>query len=292
MNEIEYIDRSSGQKQIEAVPGGSFLKFLYGGNVLGKLSLWVLIKRKLFSTLGGWYMNSKSSEKRIIPFVEQYEIDLNDYHIPQDGFKHFNDFFYRKIKGHCRPVEEGIVSPADGKLLVFPTIQDSHLFFVKGQQFSLSSFLNSDSLADKYANGSMAIIRLAPVDYHRYHFPVSGMAGENKKIKGAYYSVSPLALRKRMRIFCENKREFMEVQSEEYGDVLICDVGATLTGGIIQTYQSGKLVEKGDEKGYFAFGGSTLILLFEKMIQFSEDLVVNTKNGFETTIKMGEQIGE
>ena len=146
-------------------------------------------------------------------------------------------------------------------------------------------------MATKYDGGAMAIIRLAPVDYHRYHFPVSGIASKNTKIKGAYYSVSPLALRQRMRIFCENKREYSIVDSHNYGQVLICDVGATLTGSIIQTYEANSTVQKGDEKGYFAFGGSTLIILFEQgKIQFDQDLIENTKGGCETTIKMGEQI--
>ena len=84
----------------------------------------------------------------------------------------------------------------------------------------------------------------------------------------------------------------MTVESPEYGKVLICDVGATLTGSIVQTYPENSRVSKGDEKGFFAFGGSTLILLFEAgKIKFSSDLITNTQDGNETTIKMGEQIG-
>ena len=140
MDEIEYINRNTGQKEVEAVPGGHFLKFLYGGNALGKLSLWLLIKRKLFSVLGGSYMNSKSSRKRINPFIEQYNIALTDYQVPSAGFKHFNDFFYRKIKPENRPVGEGVVSAADGKILVFNEVNDSAAFFVKGSPFSLDTF--------------------------------------------------------------------------------------------------------------------------------------------------------
>lgn len=292
MDQIDYIVRESGEQAIEQVPGGGLMRFLYGGNPLGKLALWMLIKRKLFSQIGGWYMSSKRSAKRVAPFVKDYNVPIEIYYSPGVGYKSFNQFFYRKIKPEYRPIEEGVVSSADGKILVFPEIKDSHQFFVKGQPFDINTFLNDVTLAEQYLDGAMAIIRLAPVDYHRYHFPISGQVSENTKIRGAYYSVSPLALRKRLEIFCENKREFAIVNSKDNGKVLICDVGATLTGSIIQTYQSNTNIEKGDEKGYFAFGGSTLILLFEKgKVTFNDDLISNTKAGFETTIKMGEQIG-
>ena len=293
MGNIIYINRKTGEKETEQVPGDRFMQFLYGGNIFGKFSLWLLIKRKLFSKIGGRYMNSKASQSKIKPFVEKYSVPLDEYHIPKNDFKHFNDFFYRKIKAEARPVLDGVISPADGKILVFNTIDKSSEFFVKGLPFSLEAFLNDKTLANQYDAGAMAIIRLAPVDYHRYHFPLSGKIGENIKIKGDYYSVSPLALRQKTRIFCENKREYAILDTNQYGKVLICDVGATLTGSIIQTYKPNTKIEKGDEKGYFAFGGSTLILLFEKdSIKFDSDLVSNTKNGFETTIKMGETIAQ
>lgn len=291
MNDIIYIDRKTNKKQTEKVPGGKLLKFLYGGNLLGKLSLWILIKRKYFSILGGMYMDSKMSQKKIDSFVKDYQMNMDEYFIPKEGFKNFNEFFFRKIKPEFRPLGSKVVSPADGKILVFNSVSDTTSFFVKGEEFNTGSFLRNELLKVKYEQGSMAIIRLAPVDYHRYHFPVGGEVSENVKIKGAFYSVSPFALLKSLRIFCENKREYSTVSSGEFGDVLICDVGATLTGSIIQTYKANTIIEKGSEKGYFAFGGSTLVLLFEKgKIKFSEDLVSNTNNGFETTIKMGETI--
>ena len=101
-----------------------------------------------------------------------------------------------------------------------------------------------------------------------------------------------MALQQNMRIFLQNKREYCTLKTEEFGDVLLCDVGATLTGSIIQTYKPGKPVKKGDEKGHFAFGGSTVVILFEKgKVKFDDDLLENTKNGLETTVRMGEKIG-
>lgn len=293
MEEIKFKVRGSSDVVTEKVPGGGFLSFLYGGNPLGKLSLFLLVKRKVFSVGFGKYMSSSRSKKKITPFVEKHKIDLNEYVQPDNGYQSFNDFFYRNIKPSSRPLEDGVVSPADGRVVAFNSITATKKFFIKGSEFDVKSFLCDDKLAAKYVDGAMLIVRLAPVDYHRYHFPVSGVVGPSNIIEGYYYSVSPLALRKKTEIFCQNQREYSIQKSKEYGDVLICDVGATLTGGIVQTYDVGELAEKGSEKGYFAFGGSTIILLFEKgKIKFSSDLISNTNDGYETFLKMGQSIGD
>ena len=130
------------------------------------------------------------------------------------------------------------------------------------------------------------------MDYHRFHFPVSGKISPNKKIDGDYYSVNPFALRKKAEIFCLNKREYSILSNPLFGDVVMSEVGATMVGRIVQTFKA-STVNKGEEKGYFKFGGSTVVLLFEKSkIRIDEDLLINTAKGYETTVKMGERIGE
>ena len=293
MQEIKYISRESGQFITEKVPSGGMMRFLYSQNVMGRFLLWAIIKRRVLSVIVGWYMSSSLSSRSVHKFVKKYDIDLSDYIVPESGFKHFNRFFYRKIKPEARPIQDGIVSPADGKILVFPSIDKAQLFYVKGERFNLEKFLNDASLAEKYHGGAMAIVRLAPTDYHRFHFPISGYVGENQRLEGDYYSVSPLALRQNMRIFCENKRAYVTLDSEELGQVIVSEVGATLTGGIIQSHWPNIDVKKGEEKGFFAFGGSTVIVLFQKgKMTFSDDLLKNTENGFETSVKMGETIGD
>ncbi|WP_204273758.1 phosphatidylserine decarboxylase [Draconibacterium mangrovi] len=291
METIKYIERASGEVKTENVPGEGMLKWLYAPGS-GKAALNLLFKRKIVSAMGGWYMNSRLSAKRIPKFVNEHRINLNECEISDiQHFKSFNDFFYRKLKPGARPLQEGVVSPADGKILAFQSMKDIPSFFIKGSEFNLQTFLGDESLAQKYEAGAMAIVRLAPADYHRYHFPASGKASESHKINGHYYSVSPLALRGSLKIFCENKREHCTLSTEEFGDILIVDVGATMVGSIIQTYEANSKVNKGDEKGYFAFGGSTLVLLFEKgTITFDSDLIENTKKGMETTVKVGEKI--
>ncbi|WP_343333499.1 phosphatidylserine decarboxylase [Draconibacterium aestuarii] len=291
MNTISYIDRTSQETRTENVPSEGLLKWLYSSST-GKAALHILFKRKLVSQLGGWYMDTRLSAKRIKKFVHEHNINLDECQISDASqFKTFNHFFARKLKKDARQIGENIVSPADGKILVFQSLNDVPNFFIKGSEFTLSSFLQNEELAKKYEGGAMAIIRLAPADYHRFHFPASGNVSASVPIKGYYFSVSPLALQGSLKIFCENYREYCTLKTQEYGDLLISDVGATMVGSIIQTYRGNSEITKGEEKGYFAFGGSTLVILFEKgKIIFDKDLISNTKNGLETTVRMGENI--
>lgn len=293
METISYIDRASKETKTEKVPGEGMLKWLYT-SATGKAALNLLIKRKIISSIGGWYMDTKLSAKRIPAFVKEHNINLAECQISDaSNFKTFNQFFYRKLKTDARIIGKNVVSPADGKILAFQSLSHISSFFVKGSEFTLSSFLQNERLAKKYDEGSMAIIRLAPADYHRYHFPASGKVSASTPIKGDYFSISPLALQGSLEIFCQNLREYCELETTNYGDILISDVGATMVGSIIQTYKANTEIKKGDEKGYFAFGGSTLVLLFKKgKITFDSDLISNTKKGLETTIRVGEDIAK
>ena len=287
---IKYIDRETGQIQIENVYGEQWLNWLYH-NPVGEATLWVIAKRKIVTSLYGDAMEKPSSADKIMPFVKEYKVDLSI--AQQQRFKSFNDFFIRQLKPEARPIVAdslAIASPADGKILAYENVNNSD-FYIKGFRFNVDSFLNDKELSKKYEDGAMIVFRLAPPDYHRYHFPVSGVTGSsNTKIDGDYYSVNPLALRKKAEIFWLNKREYGIIKSPIFGDVAMVEVGATMVGSMIQTY-TGTTVKKGQEKGYFKFGGSTVVLLFEKdQIKIDEDLLTNTSRGLETTIKMGEQI--
>jgi phosphatidylserine decarboxylase len=209
-------------------------------------------------------------------------------------FSSFNDFFYRKLKPTARPIESGFVSPGDGKLIAFENISDVHHFFVKGRKFILSEFLNDHNLANTYKDSSLIILRLAPNDYHRFHFPYDGIPTEVTKIKGSYFSVSPHALASNFtKVFCENKREFCTLKTEDKGAIIIAPVGATMVGSILETYTPNQEINKGDEMGYFAFGGSTIVMLVDKnKLKIDADILENTKNNMETFVKMGEKIGQ
>lgn len=287
---IQYYDRDSGLIKTEKVAGEKWLVWLYN-NPVGEATLWLLVKRKVVSSVYGNSMDRASSTKKIQPFVEEFNIDMSI--AQKQEFTSFNDFFTRKLTNTARPVDTNstiAVSPADGKILAYADISNSD-FIIKGYRFDIFSFLNNATLAQKYLNGTLVIIRLAPFDYHRFHFPVSGNISANTRINGDYYSVNPIALRKMAKIFCLNKREFSIISNPLFGDVVMAEVGATMAGSMVQTY-TGDLVKKGEEKGYFKFGGSTVVLLFEKnKIQIDNDLLIHTLKGYETTIKVGERIG-
>ena len=289
--QIKYIDRKSGKTIIETPPGEGFLKFLYH-NPFGKLAILPIAKRKFLSSWYGRKMDKASSVKKIKGFVKELGIDMSEAIKSITDYTSFNDFFYRKLKPEARPIENGFVSPGDGKLLAFKNAHNVHNFFVKGRKFTLKEFLSNEQLADKYKNASLLILRLAPNDYHRYHFPYDGTPSEITKIKGDYFSVSPYALASNFtKVFCENKREFCQLLTEDKGDVLIAPVGATMVGSIIETFTPNETIKKGDEMGYFAFGGSTIVMLANNL-KIDTDILENTKNRIETGVKMGEKIGE
>ena len=188
--------------------------------------------------------------------------------------------------------ENTLVSPADGRIFVYENLSEVSKFFLKGDEFTLQEFFKDDFLAEKYKDGVFMIIRLAPVDYHRYHFPADGFINKSRLIEGYYYSVSPHAIKKNFRIYCENKREYSTLKTEKFGDIIISEIAATMVGGIIQSYTPDTFIKKGDEKGYFYFGGSTVIMIFEKgKVAVDKDLILNSQNGIETKVYMGEKIG-
>ena len=290
--QIKFIDRKTGEIKLETPPGEGFLKLLYN-NPFGKMAILPIAKRKFLSSWYGRKMNKPSSTKKIPEFVQQLNIDINEAQKSISEFTSFNDFFYRKLKPEARPITDGFISPGDGKLLAFENVADVHEFFVKGREFTLKEFLSDDKLAKDYENASLLILRLAPNDYHRYHFPYAGTPSEMTKIKGDYFSVSPYALASNFtKVFCENKREYCVLSTKEKGDIILAPVGATMVGAIIETYQANSEVKKGDEMGYFAFGGSTVVVLIDKnKITIDADIIENTKNRIETFVKMGERIG-
>jgi len=288
--EISYIDRKSGAVCVEKVYGQKALSLLYGEGFFKRLFsfffLPVLVKVPFFSRAYGYIQKTEISAKKVNPFIAAYGIDASEF--IEKEFRSFNDFFIRKLKPERRPVianKERVATPADGRYLVYPTFDQ---FVVKGQEFSLKEFLGDAELAKRYAQGSMTIIRLCPTDYHRFHFPCDGRASETRLINGPLYSVNPIALKKRIQILSENKRMITEIATEHFGPVLYVEIGATSVGSIHQTFLANSTVRKGEEKGYFEFGGSCIVLLFEReRVVFDEDLVANTMKGLETRCNFG-----
>jgi phosphatidylserine decarboxylase len=163
---------------------------------------------------------------------------------------------------------------------------------IKGMSYSLSELIQNEELAKEYQGGTYLILRLCPVDYHRFHFFDSGICGASKKVKGEYYSVNPVALKKIPEVFCRNKREYSIFKTDNFGKVLYVEVGATSVGSIIQTYVPDSRIQRGEEKGYFKFGGSTVLLFFQKnKVIIDKEIIDQTNKGFETKIIAAETIG-
>lgn len=292
--EIRYIDRKTGQTCQEKIYGRRLLSLLYGDGFFNRLFsrffLPIFARVSLLSKLVGAIQKAPRSARKVKPFVRAYGIDASEF--AETEFASFNDFFVRKLKPETRPLVPGsdrLAMPADGRYLAFPRFDR---FFVKGQEFCLDRFLQNTALSRRFSEGSMAIARLCPTDYHRFHFPCDGVPSKPRLINGWLYSVNPIALKKNISILCENKRVVTEVETERFGQMLYVEVGATCVGSIHQTFVAGRKVRKGEEKGYFEFGGSCLVLLFEKgRVEFDADLVANTARGLETKANYGESLG-
>lgn len=239
-------------------------------------------------------MDKPSTREKIQPFIEQYELDPSDFEKTPEDFEHFNDFFYRKLKPTARPIHDApAVFPADGRHLGFQNAEDIQGAFIKGQKWNLRALIDNDELYEVFKGGSLVLSRLCPVDYHRFHFPCSGTPSENTVINGPLFSVSPIALRQQLAYMWQNKRTRTVLDSPDFGKVLIQEIGATCVGSIHQTFTPGQPVQKGDEKGYFAFGGSSTITIFQPgKIKLAQDLVENSAQQRELYARIGDFMGE
>ena len=289
---VSFYNRYTGKIETEQIYGEKPLRWVYETG-LGKLSLNLFVKRPFFSAFYGYRMSTPGSRNRVAPFIASYRLDPSEFADPADSYQSFNEFFYRKLKPEARPVCDtpgSIAFPADGRHLAVPELSSGDRFFVKGQRFDLAALLDSQRLADHYQGGSLVLSRLCPVDYHRYHYCVSGIASATTLINGPLYSVSPVALRKNVAYLWRNKRTLTEIQTQDLGNVLQMEIGATNVGSINQTASPGQ-VKKAQEKGYFAFGGSAVITLFEAgAVRLADDLANHSAKCIEIYAHMGDSM--
>lgn len=290
---IRYFNRHTGTLETEKVYGEGFLRWTYG-HPAGGLARWAFVRRPFFSAWYGRRMSAPESAKRVEPFISHYGLDPAEFAEKPGDFVSFNDFFSRKLKPAARPIdpaEDSVVFPADGRHLGFEKASAIQGVFVKGQKFDLPALLGDEALAAKYADGALVLSRLCPVDYHRFHFPAAGVPGPVRTIDGPLYSVSPIALRKRLAYLWTNKRTITRLETPDLGTVLLLEIGATCVGTIIQTYQHGREVAKGAEKGYFAFGGSSTITIFEPgAVRLEADLLDHSSRQTELYAKVGTRM--
>ena len=284
---MDYIDLQ-GKKVSNITNQDKLLSFLYT-NIFGRMLLKPLIQPQV-SKLAGRYLSSAHSKWLISKFIERNEINMDIYE--ECDYSSFNDFFTRKIKPDCRPVPEDLdvlISPCDCLATVYP-IQENTTFSIKNTEYTLRSLLRSPRLAKRFRGGYAYILRLTVEDYHRYLYSVSGKQSKNYHIDGTFHTVNPIA-NDYLPIYKENTREYTVIHSKEFGDVLQMEVGALLVGKISNHKQS-TVVTRGEEKGFFEYGGSTIVVLTQKgRVTPRSDLLTNSKNGYETEVLQAHPLG-
>ncbi len=296
MQGIKYFNRYTGQVEDEMVLGEKYLQWIYG-TTTGEVALHMLVKRAFFSALMGWWYNRPASAKAVSGFVNDYGINMADSSKQIGEFKHFNDFFYRKLKEGARPLagddDRTAVFPADARHMGWQRADEIDRVIVKGQKIEIvGRFGGEEELARPYLEGAVVLSRLCPCDYHRFHFPVSGTPGNWIKIAGPLASVSPYCLAKKLSWLWTNKRHLTFIDTVQWGRVAMLEVGATGVGLIEETYKKDTPYNRGDEKGYFAFGGSTVMCFFEPgRIKLADDLLEKTAQGMELFARQGDYMG-
>ena len=274
------VETTTGQDKV--------LSFLYT-NFIGRMLLKLLVDKRV-SVLSGRLVDSPVSTLLIQPFIKKNGICMKDYESRQ--YQSFNDFFTRKVQAEKRPVCHDpsiLISPCDCKACVYP-ISRKTTFSVKNTEYTLRSLLRSPSLAKRFENGYAYILRLAVDDYHRYVYAASGRKSKTYHIDGTFHTVNPIA-NDCLPIYKENTREYTVIHSLVFGDLIQMEVGALMVGRISNTDPAFEAV-RGKEKGYFEYGGSTIILLTGRGAVPRGDLLQNTRNGYETRILQGQELGQ
>lgn len=266
----------------------SIVRFLYGtypGEGLLKI-----LTHKGISKLAGAILSTKVSSALIPYFVRRNNIKVRDYEM--SGHRSFNDFFARRLSPGARNVElnpDVLISPADSKVMVYDCDDDAE-FTIKGIRYNLAELTQSKKLAEVFAGGQLLVFRLSVDDYHRYCYVDSGDKSQNYRIPGILHTVNPAACEE-TAVYRENERVISMLKSENFGLVMVMEVGAMMVGKIIN-YEGPTYVRKGKEKGRFEFGGSTIVLAFRRgTVEIDRDILLNSQQGLETKVSYGEKIG-
>jgi len=276
-SDMEIFDGETAQDRLlKSVYSNAFLRLLIKPLTLPAVS-----------KAAGRFLDSRLSYHLIKPFIKANKIDMTDYE--RKRYVSFNDFFTRRIRAGRRIIDKNarIISPCDGKVSAYK-IDSSSVFEIKHSLYSIYSLTRSKVLSEKFKGGTAVVIRLCVDDYHRYCYPISGIKSTNVAIPGFLHTVNPAALAKE-KVFVENSREYCLIKNSDVCLVQI-EVGALMVGRISNNEMFTASVVKGDEKGCFEFGGSTIVLLLDSKTDVRSEFLENTELGLETLIKQGEAI--
>jgi len=287
-------DRRSGTLVHEPVYASALMSWACN-TLLGSLTTELLLRQRPISRIYGWLNKLAWSRRRIKAFAERYRVNWKESLRQADEFTSFNDFFTREIDLSHRPIQHDsdiCVAANDGRVLAYPVVDAEMRFGIKGRSFNLRRFLCEESIAQRFVGGSMVISRFYLHDYHWVHFPDCGVPHAAHAINGKQYALGPYDGRIPIPFFSENFRMRTLFDSDHFGQIAMVEIGAFTVGSIQQRYRPGVRVAKGERKGFFELGGSTVVLLFQKgAIHLDPDLCARTRDGIETYVRLGDSIG-
>ncbi|MBI2522696.1 MAG: phosphatidylserine decarboxylase [Bdellovibrio sp.] len=293
---IQFFNREKGNIEVEKVYGDRAIEWLYD-SFMGRIFCNFLIKR-FVSKWHGFYQNTRWSHRKIKSFLGTFQISLEEF-LPEDSgtsvmpYSSFNNFFIRRFKSGVRQISDvqgEMPAFAEARYFGHRELSPNLTIPVKGEFLTVPRLLADERWAPLFVGGPILIARLCPVDYHRFHFPDDGRCMDHYRIPGLFHSVNPLALKKKSDIFITNERHVTILDTVNFGKLAYIEVGALCVGKIVQTY-SKRIFRRGEEKGYFLFGASTVIVIGQKGLWFpTHDILENTQKGLETLVKLGARV--
>ena len=263
------------------------VRFFYG-TIIGRLIVRIF-SIPLFSKIMGLFLDSKLSKFKIKSFIKKNNIDMSLY--KEKDYKSFNDFFTREIKNiDYSKNKDDFISPCSSKLSVYD-INEEGLYRIKNSYYRIKDLVNNNFIYKEFIGGKLLIFRLEATDYHRYIYIDKGSKEKNVFVPGILNTVRPIAL-KHFNIYKQNSREYTIMHTDNFDDVIQIEVGAIMVGKINNKHEE-YTFKKGEEKGMFEFGGSTIVLMIKKdIVDLDNDIIKNSSDGFETKVSVGESIGK
>jgi phosphatidylserine decarboxylase len=289
MRIVDYRDRETGALVQERVYAAGQLEFLYG-TLPGRLLLHGVLSRRTFSWLYGFMKRSRGSREQIRAFIDTLQVETSELEKPVDAYESLDEFFSRRLAPGARPIDrdpDHLLSPCDGRAFAWQSLGGRELV-VKNTRTTVAALIG-DRLAAELAEPAVLLVRLAAADYHRCHFPAEGVAGTPRVLGTRLHSVHPIALEAGAPSFA-NYRMVTRLDTDDFGPLFIVEVGALTVGSIVQTFTPSRVM-RGQEKSYFRFGGSALLMLAHAQhIRFDDDLVRATSEGFESRVRVGTRV--
>lgn len=284
-------DRKNNKYIEEHESAQKYLEILYN-TFFGRILLKTIFVSRWFSKVQAIYQRSILSKRKIKGFIKEHNVDMSKYE-EVEKYKSFEEFFRRKrdVKKYIEKDtlnDENLVSIADSKLQVF-YLNENSVLKIKSSMYELKDLIEDDKITDKYKNGICLVYRLSVNDYHRYHFLDEGKIKYSKFIKGKLHTIRPIS--EKYNVYSKNSRYVSILETKNFGEVIQIEVGAMLIGKIVN--HECESFNKLDEKGFFDFGGSTIVQIFSKdAVKIDEDIILKSNEGIETKVEIGMKVGE